>query len=100
MRENELAGSWKQKNGGSVLHLHPDKTAVCEGHTRQGEIIRERATWEYIDERHWNLVFNVEVEPGGLIEINEYEVVSFTAARMEVTLFDNEFPVVYERVTG
>src|SRR3954462_10570913 len=98
MLKNELIGSWKQKRGGSVIHLYPDRKAVCEGHTKLGEVIREPATWEYVDDRHWNLIFNIGIETGGLNEVSEYEVVSSTPEHMEVTMFDFELPIVYERI--
>src|SRR5690242_13694021 len=104
MLRDELIGSWKQKGGGSVMHLHADGNAVCEGHTKTGEVIREPAVWKYLGERHWNLCFAVDPLPGveGMeeraIEVTEYQVVSFTPGRMELAVFDFEFPVVYERI--
>ncbi|MDB6110195.1 MAG: hypothetical protein JWR69_1945 [Pedosphaera sp.] len=78
------------------MHLHANGTAVCEGHTKTGEIIREpAATWTYLGERHWNLCFTGE---DGETEVTEYEVVSSAPGRMELAVFDFEFPVVYERI--
>jgi hypothetical protein len=95
MLRNELIGSWKQKGGGSVMHLHADGSATCEGHTKSGEIIRESATWTHLGERHWNLCFTGD---DGATEVTEYEVVSSAPGRMELSVFDFEFPVVYERM--
>ncbi|MDB6066182.1 MAG: hypothetical protein JWR26_2390 [Pedosphaera sp.] len=95
MLRDDLIGSWKQKRGGSVMHLRADGTALCEGHTKTGEIIRESATWTYLGPQQWNLSFTSE---DGAIEITEYKVVSSAPGRMELAAFDFELPVVYERI--
>jgi len=96
MIREDLIGSWAQRGGGSVMHLHADGKAVCEGHTRLGQVITERGVWKFVDGRHWTINFATESEPG--IEVTEYEVVSFTRSRMEVAAADFELPIVYERL--
>ncbi|MDB6018558.1 MAG: hypothetical protein JWR19_3047 [Pedosphaera sp.] len=98
MLRNELIGIWKQKGGGSVLRLQADGKAVCEGHPKSGGVIREEAVWKYVDEEHWSLFFKSDEEEGG-VEVREYAVVSFTPTRMELSVADYEFPVMYERVS-
>ena len=104
MHKEQLIGSWKWKDHNSIMHLHSDGSAVCEGQSQTGQIIRENATWEYVDDTHWKLRLIIPAQPDvpgleeGAGDVGEYEVISFTPQRMELTKFDYESPFVYERV--
>jgi hypothetical protein len=85
------------------LRLNPDGTAETQTTIPSGKVVVSRATWEYVDERHWKL--NVVIPPApipslehGTVDVSDKEVQSFTGQRMEVTEFDYEFAFVYERV--
>ena len=117
MNREDLVGTWKlvgtrlpgqqqpmPVNLESVIRLDPDGTAELRNANRFGAVGVERATWEYVDERHWNLKLFIPPTPKipslehGTVDVSEYEVEAFGKSRMELTKFDYEFAFVYERV--
>jgi hypothetical protein len=112
MRRDQLVGSWKLTAWGplpidytSVMTLFDDGSASVA--TSKDEYSSmDQATWEYIDDAHWNLNLQVAPDPktpgleDGAIDVSEYEIVESDANRMELMVFDFEFPFVYERVSN
>ena len=116
MKREDLVGTWKlvgtrlpgQQQPMPVKHeivmrLDPDGTAELWTPNRFGAVGVERATWEYVDERHWKL--KLIIPPGsiptlenGAVDVSDYDIQSFSDGRMELTKFDYEFAFVYERV--
>jgi len=115
IKRDDLVGTWKlvgtrlpgqqpmPVNLESVMRLDPDGTAELRNTNRFGAVGVERATWEYVDERHWKLKLVIPPAPiptleHGAVGVSDYEVQSFRDGRMELTKFDYEFAFVYERV--
>lgn len=105
MKKEDLVGTWKADTRDSWMHLKADGSAICETRDTDGTPIRESATWVYVDPRHWKLKIEIPPQPHvpgleeGVIDVSDYEVVAFSPQRMELMLFDNEYPFVYNRVS-
>jgi hypothetical protein len=85
------------------MHLYPDGRAKLESAAPNGLTYTEKATWEYVDQRHWKLRLDIPPDPDtpgledGAIDVADYEVIAFDGSRMELMKFDYESPFVYEK---
>ena len=118
MKREDLVGTWKlvgTRLPGQqqpmpvkfeiVMRLDSDGSAELRSRNRFGAVGVDRATWEYVDERHWKLKLVIPpvegmppLEQHGAVDVSDYELQSFRDGQMELTQFDYEFAFVYERV--
>jgi hypothetical protein len=86
------------------MHLNSDGTAVYEKPGANGAVETATATWQYVDGTHWKFKVVIPPEPDtpgleeGAIDVSDFEIISFSPQRMEVTLFDYDSKFIYERV--
>lgn len=105
MTREQLIGTWRCTQTGSVHELRPDGSCVIRTATPDGRTHEEQAEWEHVDASHWKLLITIPPHPqipgleDGAGEEIDYEVTSEQANRMSLMQFDVEFPWHWEKVS-